>query len=296
MAEETQALGAAFEVLAPAIGSVDRVLLTHGNGPQVGNLLLRSELSVEAGVLPGLPLDTCVADTAGGLGYLVGRELANALARAGTRRETVAIVTRTAVRPLVAGEDVPLKPIGHELPADRRLELEARGWTVVELPNGSVRRVVPSPEPLGVLELATIRSAFERGTVVIAGGGGGVPVCTAPDGSIVGVEAVVDKDLVSALLALELRADTLLILTDVECVFLDYGGPAERPLGEIDVASLRRFQRAGSFGEGSMNPKVEAVARFVEGGGRRGVVCALGDAALGLAGRSGTQVVAGSGS
>lgn len=278
----------AFRDLASILAKGSRILITHGNGPQVGSLLARSELSVDISQMAPLPLDTCVADTAGGLGYTLARELRNELGRIGMRRDVAAVLTEV----MVAREDLrPTKPIGEEHPASQRPELEHRGWDVIETARGTVRRAVVSPEPLEVLQMNPITILFERGVVTIAGGGGGIPVVIEDGANYRGVEGVVDKDLVSALLAIRLRADVLMILTNVECAYVDYLGPNERAIGEIRARDLRALQTDGWFSEGSMSPKVEAVLRFVEATSGRGVICSLDAGPDGLAGETGTQVV-----
>lgn len=290
VSEQAGAARHAFSQIVDVIGGSENVLVAHGNGPQVGSLLLRSEVSVEVQHLPPLPLDTCVADTAGGLGYTLARELRNALNAGGVERDVVPIVTSV----LVDGTDaVPSKPIGESYPADRADVLRERGWTLSETPDGKLRRVVLSPIPVEVVELGAINQLYEAGTVVIAGGGGGVPVVRAENGDLCGVEGVIDKDLTACLLALELGADTLVILTDVERVAVNFGKPDERALGEVDAAELRGLQAEGHFPAGSMGPKVEAALRFVERGGKQAVISSLPATSSALAGETGTWITPG---
>ncbi|HEX4805779.1 MAG TPA: carbamate kinase [Conexibacter sp.] len=290
VSEQAGAARQAFAAIADVMARSEHVLVVHGNGPQVGSLLMRSDISVDVQHLPPLPLDTCVADTAGGLGYTLARELRNALEGIGVTCDVAPIVTSVLVEDL---DGPPTKPIGQSYPAERRAELEARGWTVAETPEGRVRRVVRSPAPERVLELRAIRRLYESGTIVIAGGGGGVPVRLGDDGELHGVEAVIDKDLVACLLARELGAETLLILTNVERVAVHYGTPQERALDRVSASELRALQREGHFPPGSMGPKVEAALRFVEQGGGEAIVSSLAAASLALAGETGTRVVAG---
>lgn len=287
VSEQAGAARHAFAQIVDVIGDSENVLVAHGNGPQVGSLLLRSEVSVEAQHLPPLPLDTCVADTAGGLGYTLARELRNALADGDVERDVVPIVTSV----LVDGTDAaPSKPIGESYPADREQVLRERGWTLAETADGRLRRVVLSPAPAEVIELGAIGRLYEAGTVVIAGGGGGVPVERRDNGELHGVEGVIDKDLTACLLALELNADTLVILTDVERVAVDFGKPSQRPLGEVSATELRALQAEGHFPPGSMGPKVEAALRFVERGGKQAVISSLPAASAALAQMTGTWV------
>jgi carbamate kinase len=273
--------------LAGTIRDTHHVLITHGNGPQVGNLLLRSESSVDAGILPALPIDTCVADTIGGLGYLITRELRSLL---GDTREIAALITTTSVD--LVGV-LPTKPIGKVYDVSLSDQLTARGWSIVSVPAGGLRRSIASPEPQAVLEIQTVRMLFDAGVVVVAGGGGGVPVTwSEKEGRWNGADAVVDKDLVSALIGNQLEAEVLLILTDIETAFVDYGTPQQRPIHNADVAEMRRYIESGAFGQGSMGPKVEAACRFIEGGGRLATICHLAQAHEGMAGLAGTRVTA----
>ncbi|HZA80416.1 MAG TPA: carbamate kinase [Actinomycetes bacterium] len=265
------------------------LVVTHGNGPQVGNVLLRSDLA--AGLLPRLPLDTCVADTQGGMGFMLQQCLDNAFHQVGVRRPTVTVVTRTVVD---AGDPAfrsPSKPIGNfyeEAEARRRMAVD--GWAMREDAGRGWRRVVPSPEPREILEQPAIEALLGTGAVVVAAGGGGVPVVRGADGALTGVEAVVDKDLASALLAAGLGAEVLLVLTGVEHVALDFGRPGRRDLHELTAAELAGHAAAGQFAPGSMLPKVQAALRFLERGGRRAVITTPELSEKALAGEIGTQV------
>lgn len=268
------------------------ITLTHGNGPQVGNLLIKNELARD--VVPSMPLDWCVAQTQATIGYLIQQSLGQELARRGSPRTVATLVTRTLVREDDPAWHSPSKPIGLYQPEGRAREIAAltgqrwapqgdRGW----------RRLVPSPDPVQILDLDAIMAQIAGGAVVVACGGGGIPVVRRPDGSLGAAKAVIDKDLAAALLARDVGAVVLLILTDVEHVVLGYGTPDARPLGEVTAARLREHQRAGHFASGSMGPKVEAALRFAEGGaGRRAIISALHVAVEALAGRTGTQITA----
>jgi carbamate kinase len=265
------------------------LVVTHGNGPQVGNVLLRSDLA--AGLLPRLPLDTCVADTQGGMGFMLQQCLDNAFRLAGVRRPVVTVVTRTVVDAADPAFRSPAKPIGNFYDqAEARRRMDADGWVMKEDAGRGWRRVVPSPEPREILERPAIQALLDTGTVVVAAGGGGIPVVRRPDGSLAGVEAVVDKDLASALLAGGLGAEVLLILTGVEHVAIDFGRPTQRDLHELDAATLAGHAAAGQFAPGSMLPKVQAALRFLEGGGRRVVITTPELSEKALAGEIGTQV------
>jgi carbamate kinase len=265
------------------------LVVTHGNGPQVGNLLLRSDLATA--VLPPLPLDTCVADTQGGMGFMLQVCLDNAFRRAGVERATVTVVTRTVVD---AGDPAflaPSKPIGGFYDeAEARRRMAADGWAMREDAGRGWRRVVPSPAPTEILEQPAIEALLRTGAVVVAAGGGGVPVVRRADGSLAGVEAVVDKDLASALLAANLAAEVLLVLTGVEHVAVDFGRPTQRDLHELSAAELAGHAADGQFAPGSMLPKVQAVLRFLERGGRRAVITTPELSEKALAGEIGTQV------
>jgi carbamate kinase len=266
------------------------LVVTHGNGPQVGNALLRSDLA--AGLLPRLPLDTCVADLQGGMGFMLQQCLDNAFSQAGVRRSTVTVVTRTVVDAADPAFRSPSKPIGSfydEAEARRRMDMQ--GWVMKEDAGRGWRRVVPSPEPMEILEQPAIEALLGTGSVVVAAGGGGIPVVRRADGSLAGVEAVVDKDLASALLAANLGAEVLLVLTGVEHVAVDFGRPAQRDLHELRAGELAGHAAAGQFAPGSMLPKVQAVLRFLGRGGRRAVITTPELSEKALAGEIGTQVI-----
>jgi carbamate kinase len=255
------------------------VIVTHGNGPQVGLLALQAE---ESARVPPYPLDVLDAETEGMIGYLIEQELASRL----PGKNVASLLTQVEV----AADDPaflrPTKPIGPSYTAaDAQRLAQARGWTV-GLDGNAWRRVVPSPEPRRILELAAIRLLVEAGVIVVCAGGGGIPVVVTAAGAIHGVEAVIDKDLAAALLARELHADALLLLTDVDAVYLDWNTPEARPLPLTTPRELRQHR----FAPGSMGPKVEAACRFVEVTGGLAGIGRLEDAPALLEGRGGTQV------
>jgi carbamate kinase len=268
---------------AAAIAGLDaraRVVVTHGNGPQVGLLALQADAYRD--VAP-YPLDVLGAESEGMIGYLIEQALLNALPRG---RRVATLLTQTVVDSADPAFADPTKFIGPVYsPQDgARLAVE-RGWRVK--PDGRhVRRVVASPEPVDIVEIETIRLLLDAGVVVVCAGGGGIPVVAAPPGILAGVEAVVDKDLAAALLAQRLGADSLLMLTDVDAVQLDWGRPTARALRSASPADLRRLE----FAAGSMGPKIEAACRFVEGTGGRAGIGRLADAPAILAGRAGTTI------
>jgi carbamate kinase len=285
------AAGHVAEVVATGV----EVVLTHGNGPQVGNLLVKNELA--AHVVPPVPLDWNVAQTQATIGFTLADELDAALAARDLPQRTAALVTRTLVDVADPGFATPSKPVGRYLPraeAQRFVELGQvwedrgeRGW----------RRVVASPEPLSVVDAPAVHALSAAGFVVVCAGGGGVPVVDdGQDGdaharALRGVEAVIDKDLTAALLARELGAELLVIATDVPHVMVDFGTPTARPLHRVRPAELRELTAAGQFARGSMGPKVEAALRFVDTGGARAVVTTLEHISDAVAGTGvGTQI------
>ncbi len=268
-----------------------RLVVSHGNGPQVGYILRRSELSEDE--VDPVPVDYAVADTQGAIGYMFVKALDNELRRRGFRLPVIAVVTQTLVDLDDPAFRRPSKPIGSFLTeAKARAMAESRGWTIHEDAGRGWRRTVASPRPRRVLETEVIRSLLASGAVVVAAGGGGIPVALQPDGTLVGVEAVVDKDLVSGLLARELGADMLLIPTAVPRVAIRFGKPDQRWLDTITVDEARQYLRTGEFGAGSMAPKVAAVADFVASTpGAVGVVGAAEEMRAIIDGKAGTRII-----
>jgi carbamate kinase len=265
-------------------------IFTHGNGPQVGNLLIQNETA--AAQVPPVPLDVCGAETQGQIGYMIQQALRNELAAAGLARPVVSVVTQVLVDADDPAFAQPSKPIGPFLPeevAEARMRTRGETWTRVDARGW--RKLVPSPQPVGIVELDVITALVNAGAVVIACGGGGVPVRRRPDGHLQGVEAVVDKDSAAARLALDTRADGLLILTDVPGVAVDFGKPSERFLRRLTVTELEALLVREPFSAGSMGPKVRAAYRFVRDGGRPATICVLEEARAGAQGLAGTLVV-----
>ncbi|MBI2153022.1 MAG: carbamate kinase [Candidatus Rokubacteria bacterium] len=266
-----------------------RLILTHGNGPQVGDELLRMELARK--MIPPLSLDLCGAETQGSLGYAIQQVFGNLCRARGLDVPVATIVTRVVVDPKDPAFARPTKPIGPFYTAAQRSQLERQeGWALVEDAGRGFRRVVPSPRPLRVLEAEMVRRLSEAGAVPIACGGGGVPVVDSPAGYR-GVEAVIEKDLATETLATALRAERLLILTAVERVAVNFGRPTERGLDRLTAAEARRLLAAGEFPPGSMGPKVEASVRFVEGGGREAIITSLDRVQTAIDGTAGTHIV-----
>jgi carbamate kinase len=266
-----------------------RLVITHGNGPQVGADLLRSERGSDQ--VPPLTLDVCGAATQGEIGYLLSLSLHAELARADLRVPVVSLLTRTVVSALDAAMLAPSKPIG---PFYSQIDAEERrrtlSWHIVEDAARGYRRVVPSPEPVRIVEIDVIRDLIDRGVLVIACGGGGVPVIETQDG-LQGVEAVIDKDRASALLASQLGVDLFAISTDTDFVYLDYKKPTQRPLVRVDAATLKRHYREAHFPPGNMGPKVESVLRFLEQGGKEAIITSYEHLCDAIDGTAGTHVV-----
>ncbi|GAA4957439.1 carbamate kinase [Streptomonospora halophila] len=286
--DQRSALTAAMEHVADLVAGGTEVVLTHGNGPQVGNLLVKNELAAD--VVPPVTLDWCGAQTQATIGFTIADALESALARRGRPRPVSAVVTRTLVDPADPAFDRPAKPVGRYLPGPEAARFAALGQDWADFGARGWRRVVPSPQPCEILDAPAVRALLEAGVVPVAAGGGGVPVVRDASGTLHGVQAVLDKDRTAALLACVLSADTLVVATDVACAVLDYGTDRERPIGRISAAELRGYLAAGHFAEGSMGPKVEAAVRFVESGGRRAVITGLDGVAAGSAGQAGTVV------
>ena len=264
------------------------VCIVHGNGPQVGDELVRNELARYDA--PPLPLGVLVAATAGWIGYMVEQSLENALRRAGSERQVATIMTQVVVDPHDPALRSPTKFIGRELTPDRAQELEAEGHQVKADGHGRLRRVVGSPAPLAIHELSSIRALLEHGTLVIAAGGGGAPIYDHPTLGWEGIDAVVDKDLAAAVLARDLGAELLLILTDVDAVYADWGTPRQRRLPALSIAEAERMDRAGAFGEGSMAPKIRAAVDFVRRTGGRAIITALQMGREAVEGKAGTTI------
>ncbi|MTW14752.1 carbamate kinase [Rhodoplanes serenus] len=266
-----------------------RLVVTHGNGPQVGFILLRSEIAAPA--LHQVPLDSCVADTQGALGYQLERALRNELRRHGLARSPAAVVTLVLVDRDDPAFRNPTKPIGSFLSKERAEERRVKdGWDVVEDAGRGWRRVVASPVPKGIVDLDAVKCLLDAGFVVIAAGGGGIAVVEESNGDLTGASAVVDKDLASSLLAKQLGAEVLVITTGVEKVCLDFGKPTQRALDAMTVADAKRYMAEGHFKPGSMLPKVEAVVAFLEGGGKQAIITAPEHLVDALAGKTGTHV------
>ena len=270
-----------------------RLVITHGNGPQVGHLLLLSETGDEA--VPRMPLDVLVAQTEGSLGYFLQQAMLNEFRRQGKKRYVVTVVTQVLVDPEDEAFKYPTKPVGPFLKkeeAERRRD--AHGWQIAEDSAGrGWRRVVPSPKPIKIVQRHMIRESAEAGHIVIAAGGGGIPIIKKPDGTYEGTEAVIDKDLTSSILATQIGAEILIILTEVPNIYADFKSANQREISAITSEQLKELYAAGQFPAGSMGPKVEAVINFLDQGGRRAIVTNPDTLPDALTGRGGTHIVGG---
>ncbi len=288
--DQITAAEVAMDAVADLVVSGVDVVLTHGNGPQVGNLLVKNELA--ATVVPPVPLDWCGAQTQATLGNVLMNALDAALARRDTTRPSAALVTRTLVDAQDPGFANPTKPIGRHVSADDAAPMIAHGEIWEDRGEKGWRRMVASPEPLEVIDAPAVLALIEAGFVVIANGGGGIPTVRDDAGGLHGVEAVIDKDLGAALLARSVEVDVLVIATDVPQAILGYGTPEAAPIGRVSVSRMREYAAQGHFASGSMGPKVDAACRFVEDTGNTCVITDLTSIVAAVRGESGTIVSA----
>lgn len=285
------AVEAAAAQIATLVKAGHEVVVSHGNGPQVGNILAKNDLS--SYVLTPVPLDWCVANTQGSIGFILLNALNRAFAAEGIDASPAVVVTRALVDADDPAFEHPTKPIGRyadDATAERLIHF-GQHW--IEAEPSRWRRVVPSPAPLEILDAAPIDALLGAGMLVVAGGGGGIPVVRGEDGTLHGVEAVIDKDSCSVLLARQVGADALVLATNVENAWINWGKPDAALIGEVTVAELRAHEADGQFGAGSMGPKVAAILSFVEAGGPIGIITELGKITEALEGRTGTVLRAG---
>ena len=288
--DQYRAAGETSKHIAALVAAGYRVVITHGNGPQVGFILLRSDLAKDK--LHEVPLESCVADTQGAIGYQVGQTLANELRNRGTDRQIATVVTQVEVDPADPAFSAPTKPIGpfYSEAEARRYEAE-NGWVLKEDAGRGWRRVVASPKPISIIEEETIRLLLDQGVVVIAVGGGGIPVVRDADGMLSGRAAVIDKDLASCLLAKNLHADLFIISTGVDKVAVDYKKPTQRDLDRLTVAEAEQYLAEGQFPAGSMGPKIAAAIDFLKAGGKEVIITQPHLLEEAIAGRNGTHLV-----
>jgi carbamate kinase len=287
--EQFKIIGETCEQLIPFIERGLKLVLTHGNGPVIGNILER--MAATAPRLQPMPMDVCVAHSQGGIGYMIQNSLANVLMRHGIRKEVACIITQVEVAANDPAFHHPSKPIGRFQTAEEAARLRREtGWDYIEDSGRGYRRVVPSPQPREIVEIETIRALLDAGAIPIAVGGGGIPVVRAQDGHWRGVAAVIDKDLATAVLAARLGAGTLIILTGVDQVALDFDKPTRRFLDQLTREEAEHLLAAGQFPEGSMGPKIEAALRYLKEVGGRVVITSLRHAVDALDGTAGTSI------
>jgi len=278
----------AMTEIAGLVSAGRHVVLTHGNGPIVGNIVVRNE-AMKA-TIPPMPLDVCGADSQGGIGYMIQQTLRNVLREEGRDNEVVSVITQVRVDGGDPAFNNPVKPIGpfYSKQEASRLTKE-RGWKIVADARRGYRRVVPSPYPIEIVEIEVVKHLVRHGTVVITVGGGGIPVVL-KDGRYQGVEAVIDKDLASSLLARKLGAERLIIITSIDAVYVDFGKPSARALSGVTLDEVKDLFRQGQFLPGSMGSKIQAAIEFLESGGRSVVITQPGDLLDAVAGRKGTTI------
>jgi carbamate kinase len=265
-----------------------KIAITHGNGPQVGFILLRSEIASH--VLHTVPIDSAGAETQGSIGYMVQQSLYNELKKRGIDKRVVTVVTQVVVKKNDSAFKNPTKPIGPFYDEDKAGGCrKVRGWTMVEDAGRGCRRVVPSPLPIRIIEQEVIKTLINQGTIVVGVGGGGIPVVEEA-GMLKGVEAVIDKDLASALLAVGIKADLFLISTAVEKVALNFGKPNERPLDRMTLAEAKKYHKEGHFPPGSMGPKIQAIIHYLQNGGKKGLITNSNNIERALLGKTGTWI------
>jgi len=277
------------QALLPLAQCDNELVLTHGNGPVVGKILMRQVLTADR--VPPMSLDICVAHSQGGIAYLLMQALENALREADNARHVACLLTQVEVDPGDPAFQNPTKPVGPFFTAEEAKVVAAEfGWLMKEDSGRGWRHVVPSPKPRHIVDISLVRVLAKRGTIVIAGGGGGIPVVRGPKGVRTGVPAVIDKDLTSAHMANVLGIDTLMILTAVSQVAIDFRKPTQRALDRVSLRDIKAYYAEGQFPPGSMGPKIEAAIRFLEGGGERVIIAHLEEALPALRGETGTHI------
>lgn len=277
-----------LKAIVGMIGEGHKVVLTHGNGPQAGVHLIRNEAA--SAQVPPSPLNVIVADTQGSMGYMIAQSLMNALRAEHIEKDIVTVITQVEVDPDDPSMQNPTKYVGPFYKAEQVEKLRLRGWVIKEDPMRGFRRVVPSPMPLDVIEKDTIKDLIDDGKVVIAVGGGGIPVKRDADGTLSGVDAVIDKDRASALLANLIDADELVILTGVEKVAINFRKPDQRVFDHLSVEECEKYMAEGQFPKGSMGPKIEAACDFIRRGGAKVIITSMENATAAIDGSAGTII------
>jgi len=289
LSSQYEAIQETSKYIAELIAKGLRMVITHGNGPQVGFLYRRGELARSE--LPLIPLDICGADTQGAIGYMIEMALLNEFRKMGISKKIVAVVTKTVVSRDDLSFHNPTKPIGSFMSEEEALSHKGEfGWHILEDAGRGFRRVVPSPIPTEIIELGVIRLLVDHDHVVIAAGGGGVPVIRNEQEGFEGVEAVIDKDLGSSLLARKLGADTFIISTSVDAVYLNFGKKDQKPIRRAKLSEIRRYMEEGHFKPGSMLPKIEAIIEFLEDGGEKAIITSPENLLKGVKGQAGTTI------
>ncbi|NLT50613.1 MAG: carbamate kinase [Ignavibacteria bacterium] len=272
--EQEQNVYETCEILLELIKKNYNLIITHGNGPQVGNILMRNEAGYEVYKIEKMPLDICVADSQGGIGYMIERQMRNVLSKAGIHKNIITVVTQVLVDKNDTAFKNPSKPIGpFYIKEEAALLSNANGWEFKEdARKRGWRKVVASPKPIDILNKQAIETMAEHGIIVIAAGGGGIPVYRHENNYLEAIEAVVDKDLASALLAKDIKADEFYIITDVPAVFINYNKPEQKTLKNISLNEAKCYLSEDQFGSGSMEPKIEAAIDFIENGGKVAII------------------------
>jgi len=290
LSSQYEAIQKTSKYIAELIAEGLSMVITHGNGPQVGFIYRRGELARHE--LPLISLDICGADTQGAIGYMIQMALLNEFRKMGMAKKVVAVVTKTIVNRDDPSFHNPTKPIGSFMSEEEAFANKKEfGWRVVEDSGRGFRRVVPSPLPREIIELDVIKLLVESGYIVIAAGGGGIPVVRNDQGDLEGVEAVIDKDLGSALLAKNLGADTFIISTAVNAVYLNFGKEDQRPINRTNLPEIKQYMKEGHFKPGSMKPKIEAIVEFLEGGGSKAIVTSPESLLKSIKGDCGTTIM-----
>ncbi len=288
--EQSDNAGRACAFIAALAGKALSVIVTHGNGPVVGNIVLRNECARDT--IAPMPLYICDADSEGGVGFIIQQAIYNQLQIIHKTGEVAAVITQVVVDADDPAFGAPTKPIGPYYSEKEAAEIKrTRGWTMAKDAVSGVRRVVPSPRPKRVVEASVIRRLADSGVIVIAAGGGGVPVVELEHGTLRGIDAVIDKDLATSLLAKETGAEMFINLTQVDMAYKGFGKPGQEPLSRLDVKTARRLLDAGEFPAGSMGPKIQAAIEFIEAGGKEVLITSPERIAEALEGRAGTRIV-----
>jgi len=289
LSSQYEAVKETAKYIADLIAEGLSLVITHGNGPQVGFIYRRGELARHE--LPLIPLDICGADTQGAIGYMIQKALLNEFRKMGIAKKVTTVVTQTIVNRDDPSFKYPTKPIGSFMSEEEALGNKKEfGWQVAEDAGRGFRRVVPSPIPREIIELEVIRLLVESGYIVVAAGGGGIPVIRNEQGDLQGVEAVIDKDLGSSLLGRNLGADTFIISTSVDAVYLNFGKENQKPISRANLPEMKRYLAEGHFKPGSMKPKIEAIIQFLEYGGKKAIITSPENLLRAIKGEAGTTI------